>query len=201
MRNNLWNKKRGNDGLWFNQTGGCYLNQGGPNVGVGLGIGVPATPLGLSATTTNPNNSNGLTPGSVPGTGTSCGCDYSMNCWDNNNPATLSNYPGQSSATCPAGTSLTEPNNSVTTYSGTCYDSACPGNGSSYNNLPTNACPGGTQLTQPTCTPTTCYTGACNPNGTAVVGASGWNGNCPGNSTTSQPFCQQIVLPNLNLGI
>ena len=130
-----------------------------------------------------------------PGTGTSCGCSYDMNCWNASDPSTLTSYPGESSANCPTGTSLTEPNNDITTYSGTCYDSACPGNGSSYNNLPTNACPGGTQLTQPTCTPTTCYTGGCNPNGTATVGAPGWNGSCPGNTTTAQPFCNIIIGP------
>ena len=48
MRNNLWNKKRGNDGLWFNQTGGCYLNQAGPNVGVNVGIATPA-PTGINS--------------------------------------------------------------------------------------------------------------------------------------------------------
>jgi len=192
MRNNLWNKKRANDGLWFNQIGGGFVNS----------PPAPPTPPppGLTPTTTNPNISNGLTPGNVPGTGTSCGCSYDMNCWDASDPATLSNYPGQANISCPGGTSLTEPNNSVTTYSGTCYDSACPGYGSSHNNLPTNACPGGMQLTAPTCVPTTCYTGACNPNGTAVVGASGWNGTCPGNSTTAQPFCQVQVPVGPNMG-
>lgn len=183
--NNLWfNKKRGQD-IWFNQMGA----PGGGNIGVpNQPIGVPSG--GLTATTTNPNlNPQNLTAGNVPGTysGGPCNCSYSMNCWDGNNPSTLTNYPNQTSQNCPAGTTLTEPNNNITTWSGTCYDSACPGLGNSYASLPTNACPPGTQLTPPTCNPNTCYTGQCQ--GSSPVTVQGWNGNCPPGSSFNVPYC------------
>jgi hypothetical protein len=186
--NKLWFSKRRGQDIWFNQIGGGVYSPPGPPA-----PSPPSPGGGLTANTTNPNNSNGLVAGNIPGIGTSCGCSYDLNCWDNSDPSTLNAYTGLPTQACPPGTQLNEPNNSITTYSGTCYDSACPGLGQSYNNLPTNACPGGTQLTQPTCTPTTCYTGTCIGN-TAQTGATGYNGVCPGGTTSVPPYCGNIVI-------
>ena len=208
MRNNLWNKDRRKDGLWFNQIGGGGIATGF-STGTGGGTSTNSgytTGSGTSGTTTSnftsnvstiPNlNPNNLTAGSVAGNADigQCDCSYNMNCWSQTSPSTLSVYPGQNTATCPSGTQLSEPTpSSQTTYSGTCYNTGCTGNlnGQSYSNLALPACPTGTQLTQPTCNMNNCYTGGCGSNGLALVDPNGpyYNGNCPSGTSASQPIC------------
>jgi len=74
---------------------------------------IPYVPAIPSTPAYNPNTSGGMSIG-VTNQGTnpnqSCPCTYSMNCWDNNCPSTISTYTGLSSPTCPTGTTEVEPN-------------------------------------------------------------------------------------------
>ena len=77
---------------------------------------IPATPGFPAIPPTpayNPNNNLGLNVG-LTNSGTNptqgCPCEYTMNCWDNNCPSTISTFTGLSSPTCPTGTTEVEPN-------------------------------------------------------------------------------------------
>ena len=155
------------------QTGGGQTGGGG--------ISVPTLPGNF---TSNPNTYNGLTPGSVPGTGTGCGCDYTMNCWSQTSPANLQAYPGLSSATCPSNSTqgTTAP---PVTYNGTCYNTGCPVTPNTITNAATTNCPGGQQHSQPTCIANPCF--KCQGSSTLTV--TGYNGNCPTGYSTAVPVC------------
>ena len=165
-------------------TGGGTPGGGIGGGGIGIGGGGVSTPTLPGNFTSNPNNYNGLIPGPVAGTGTGCGCDYTMNCWSQQSPSNLQAYTGLNSATCPTNTQgTTAP---PTTYNGTCYNTTCPVTPNTITNASTTACPANQQHSAPTCVSTACY--KCQ--GANAVGCvGGYNGNCPSGCTTSMPNC------------
>ena len=169
----------------------------------------PSIPAVPSSPAYNPNTSGGMSVG-VTNQGTnpnqSCPCEYSMNCWDNNCPSTISTYTGLSSPTCPAGTTQVEPNCMVSATIGSPsvpaqpyvpavpsvaptmaqqYVPAVPstmGTPTSYNvNCWSQTCPStlstyGTQAS-PTCPPSTQFNEPClDSSSSSAFSGSGFNG-------------------------